>query len=720
MVPEPSPAPSPDSRRLPPFWSWLVLAAILLNTWWVTQNFTAGFLVGHEFRQSQTALSVHHMVQDHDFSLAYPTPLFGPPWSIPFEFPLYQWSVAGLVELTGWSIPVAARTVNVILFPGVLAGLYVLLRQLRAPGIVTGTTLALTATAPLYIFYTRSVLIETMALGFSVWFLVAFIRMCQPETRSFAYAGLTAVLGALAILVKVTTFVPWCAAAALIGLHHTWTAWRAKDLPRVFHLVRLGFVAALLPAVSILWWLSFADAIKAQSPGGQELSSAALSDTNFGTWADRTDPAGWSAVSGHISGSLLPWWLLPLALLAAWRAPSGTRRLLLIPLLLVLGTILLFPVLYQRHDYYFYAIGPFVVVAFAAALDRVSTALPAPLRRGVPALLVVALIAAQTGSYLRLFHPSQTLRSWGGNDLIHVLRDQLPPEGVVVIAGENWNAATPYYMQRRALMLVDEVADDPAARARYFDALGDTSVVALWLSSHQRSNTGLLQDVHERYGIGPNRIASGPITDAYIVPQFSIGVISALLHNPAFDDVTLHAEMPPPPPPEPFVTGSELTAVQPIQADQIFKFITPAPFQYRTQFGFNVVDLPDGTQALGAHPSSELWIQVSPAAATVDYTIGLQPAAYNDPTATETTDGVTFTIVALNDNGAPLAQAEHALRPHQDPDFQNPQQHQLALPAGTRQLVLQTSPGETLTRDWAYWGRVDVRRDDAQASLHDQ
>ena len=35
------------------------------------------------------------------FRLAYETPVLGKPWSIPMEFPLYQWTVVVVSDLTG-------------------------------------------------------------------------------------------------------------------------------------------------------------------------------------------------------------------------------------------------------------------------------------------------------------------------------------------------------------------------------------------------------------------------------------------------------------------------------------------------------------------------------------------------------------------------------------------------------------------------------------------
>ena len=41
----------------------------------------------HAFRQTQTAITVTYLLKVGPW-LAYQTPVLGPPWAIPFEFPL--------------------------------------------------------------------------------------------------------------------------------------------------------------------------------------------------------------------------------------------------------------------------------------------------------------------------------------------------------------------------------------------------------------------------------------------------------------------------------------------------------------------------------------------------------------------------------------------------------------------------------------------------------
>ncbi len=86
--------------------------------------------------------------------------MLGKPWSVPFEFPLYQWTVAIVGNTFHLPLVEAARTVSVVCFYGFLTALIVLLRRLGLRRTHQAIVLSLVLTCPLYIFYSRAFLIE--------------------------------------------------------------------------------------------------------------------------------------------------------------------------------------------------------------------------------------------------------------------------------------------------------------------------------------------------------------------------------------------------------------------------------------------------------------------------------------------------------------------------------------------------------------------------------
>jgi hypothetical protein len=182
----------------------LFVFAALFHGWGMTVGWQSKNLPGVEFRQAQTAISAHYIQQDDDFSLAYPTPVLGRPWSIPMEFPLYQWTTVGVSNVTGLPLVKAGRVVSMTCFYLTLPAVFLVLGRWQvAPG-RRWLVLALVASCPFYIFYGRAFLIETMALMFAVWFWVGAERaVAQRQAGWVVVAGLA---GMGAGLVKVTTW----------------------------------------------------------------------------------------------------------------------------------------------------------------------------------------------------------------------------------------------------------------------------------------------------------------------------------------------------------------------------------------------------------------------------------------------------------------------------------------------------------------------------------
>lgn len=79
-------------KKLKPFIIFLLFIAISLSIRGMMYDFSKPILDMFSFRQTQTAISVLWMIKEGHY-LNYQTPVLGFPWSIPFEFPLYQWMV---------------------------------------------------------------------------------------------------------------------------------------------------------------------------------------------------------------------------------------------------------------------------------------------------------------------------------------------------------------------------------------------------------------------------------------------------------------------------------------------------------------------------------------------------------------------------------------------------------------------------------------------------
>lgn len=91
---------------------FLVLVGVLVRF----INISSPLLEGHSFRQTQTAITVWTFVEEGISLCGYQTPVFGPPWRLPLEFPVFQVSAYLLTKMGITNIDVACRATNITSF----------------------------------------------------------------------------------------------------------------------------------------------------------------------------------------------------------------------------------------------------------------------------------------------------------------------------------------------------------------------------------------------------------------------------------------------------------------------------------------------------------------------------------------------------------------------------------------------------------------------------
>ena len=167
-------------------------------------------------RQTQTALSAFWMAKQ-GFRLSYETPVFGYPWSIPFEFPIYQ-EIVALLSRARLSIDVAGRIVNFLFYIGTLYPLWILSNALKLKQSTWLTIAVLFLASPLYVYWSRTIMIESCALFFSVVGLALVALYLNQANRSPIVLVLAFVGFSLAALTKGTTYSAYAFLAGLLVL----------------------------------------------------------------------------------------------------------------------------------------------------------------------------------------------------------------------------------------------------------------------------------------------------------------------------------------------------------------------------------------------------------------------------------------------------------------------------------------------------------------------
>ncbi|WP_415908495.1 ArnT family glycosyltransferase [Oleiharenicola sp. Vm1] len=675
----------------------LSLSAFLFSAWTTTVGWESKQLPGVEFRQAQTALSVLFMKREHNFSLAYPTPVLGKPWSVPMEFPLYQWTVVVTSQVTGWGITKAGRAVSIACFYLMLPAVWLLLGWWQVTPWRRAVVLALFLTSPLLLFYARAFLMETMALMFALWFCVAYVRAVQE--RSGGWLALAAVAGAGAGLVKVTTLMLHLVPLVAWSVARLWrerARWRAE----------ISWMAAgvAVPAMASVWWTGHADAIKALNPQAHFLSSQHLLGFNLGTAETRFSPAMWKLKWRILTEELTHWpalvGVLALGVCAGWRRGLAALACGAV----FLAALEIFPELYALHDYYYVAnIGWLLLAAglvLVGLLERV--------RLAVAAAAVLLLVGAQVTMYLRHYFPIQRLIGSGMTSLTIALGTATHANDVLVIAGDDWNSMVPYFAQRRALMLRREVVQRADEGRVAIDALADETIGAVVVPRGDPTAQWIVDYLVPR-GIDPHPVFYWHGFAVYF-PRSRLDWVMAELGKRLAVEVQL-AEGRAWPVDD---AGRAVNiadhwfklAELPDSMRHLFDGMSPPPVRFYAQFGATL-ERAGGRLDLGAHPVTRLVFALPAGRHTLHTQVFFSPDAYSAAIAPEQrTDGVQLVLRMAEGERTFF---DRVIDPNRRPSDRN--RLTLHIPfeltePGEVELFVGPGPRGIFARDWFWIGRL--------------
>lgn len=681
----------------------LFVLLCIFHVWAVSVGWNSGLLQGNEFRQSQTALTTLFVQREHNFSLSYPTPVLGKPWSVPMEFPLYQWTVALFSSATGQPLIQSARAISAICFYLCLPAIWMLLGHLRLSETQRWVALGAVLTCPLYIFYSRAFLIETMALLFSLWFLQGFVAGITQ--RSWFWVGLANVAGVGAGLVKVTTFMLYLAPAGICAAVWLWRAGAFSTSTPPAHRrnfwAELGWILSCvaLPFLATLWWIKLADAIKSLNASGVQLVSSSMSPYHFGTWQIRRSVEPWLAHWQTLTTNLVPWpGLLVFLAISVWFG-GRWKRWILGALLLFIAAPFTFPILYAWHEYYFVANGVILLAAVGLAMaGLIESSSP----RWLVWTLVLGLHAIQIGGYVHYLYPTQRLPYPGGSGLTRLLRDMTDPQDVLLIAGNDWSSVIPFFSERRALMIRTHLENDPQYLDRAFNSLAEESVPVYIAVGDMRNNHALLDQICRRFAIDPAPFLTHKDQTVYVGKAWRNEYVERLF-NLTYNDVVMVN-------PAERRSSDHPQPVDALRTTRLFVDMHPLPVRYRVPFGLSFGFRPDGRLVFDAHAPTSLWFHPPRPVRRVSLEFGITEEAYLR--AGDRTDGVEFAVIARLPDGTNRTLFSRTLDPDRRVSDRAVQHADLSvsLPAGT-EIEVATRPGPSGSNafDWSFWQNIDLQ-----------
>ena len=671
----------------------LLLLGVALGV--MTRAWDASLLDRYQFRLTQTALAAYWLQLD-GFSLAYPLPIFGPPWSVPLEFPLYQWLVAQLSTLTGLSLVSAARTLGIAFFLSTLPALYGLAglvepdprRRLLIPAALLVT--------PLCLYYARAFMIESCAGAIAVWFLFAHVRSLQKGDGR--WAAVATVLALAAALVKITTFAVFCLPAAL------YTLWHLRSHAAAFHArgfwrdVLLAGLPAGLALVAAFRWIAFSDELKSANPLAAFLTSENLRVWNYGTIAQRLDPAFWLQIHGHLTfGVLSNLAMLALAGGLFLVEPRYRRAALLCAAGYLIGP-LLFANLYALHEYYHYPAAFFA----AAAAGVVLAGLVQSGRIGptLKAVMLLVFFILQADNFAQGVGPALRTIPSPPPQLTEVIREALPPQSIVLVYGSDWNTLIPYYTQRRAILVPNGREDDTDQLEAILASLGPDQVSGLVMAGSFRDASGLIRSHTQRLGLVSTPVAASVDGDLYLPPA-ALPALEQKLAGRTFSNIKLN-----------FILGPDVPDPRmhqrPVVAATFAPVTSPAPIAVFTPWSVEPAAA-DGQPAVTANAPCELHFVAPPDATMIEATVGLYDGAYAEATPS---DGVEVVVLERFPDGRRRVLYQRNLDPVRRPSDRGTQKI-LIKPTGPLRGILvfgiYPGPADNPSYDWSYWGHISIR-----------
>jgi hypothetical protein len=416
----------------------------------------------YSFRTTQTAWGIRSFVSGNYSPLSIEMPVLGPPWRVPFEFPLYQ-MIAGITsKVFGLSVEASGRIVTTCFFVASGFVFYLLIRRFVSmpSGLFALVVFLFNAHG---LEYGKAVLIDYCALFFALTAFLFALKYLAGNKPMDLYFFIIATV--LAGLVKITTSIVWVIIGTIIaGLLVATSRWLQA---KVFTLALVGHI----PAIIWTWW---ADREKSRSTTTEWLTSSNLREWNFGSISQRISYSHWE---NSIFKFLLPSLIgVPLiAVLLCLMAVAFVKNIRLVAAFggLFLAGPLLFSNLYIVHEYYWICVIPALLGLLAVAVDVMLTKLQSGenssvFRGSVIALsLSVCLVLASWGSpqgklHFSVWRDKGTLSFDDENERIAIetISQETMPSDRIILLGRDWNPSILYYADRKGLMIPPAV--DPS------------------------------------------------------------------------------------------------------------------------------------------------------------------------------------------------------------------------------------------------------------------
>lgn len=436
-------------------------------------------LENHAFRQTQTALTSYYFVKD-GYKLAYETPVVGAPWSIPFEFPLYQAVCSYIKSHSSMSLDKIGRLVSLFFYVLCLVMTFFITKRFTKNKYESLFLLAFILLHPIYLFWSRTFMIESTALFFCLFYL--YFALNYIEKNSYLGATLALLGGVLAGLVKITTLIPFFILLFTYIIYRWYKLDnRSFEFKTIIKNVLYGIILFAIPLFVYQAWSVYTEHLRCMNDYAKDfISTKNLSDWFFGTMDQKTSTDTWSGIfkQSQLQNGTFYFVIAILAVAISYFKFSYWKEVL-ICLALYLITPFIFTNLHFVHDYYTYSNSIFLSVAVGFAV--LSLVKHANIIYTIVGLVIaVGVLTFFSGRYKENYLKVQKSHPDFLISTCNLVKENTKPDDVIMVYGNDWGGEYAYYTERRTIALRNT-----------FKSVKDSSFVKL-MRAHEKFNVNTL------------------------------------------------------------------------------------------------------------------------------------------------------------------------------------------------------------------------------------
>jgi len=418
---------------------YLFFICFFYSLYYLFLNIDQPLLENHAFRQTQTAITSFYLKKD-GFSLSYETPVLGYPWSIPFEFPIYQYIVSLFSKFLNLGLDFSGRFISTIFFYLILFPSYKILRIYNFSHHEILLTFCLVLTSPFYLFWSSTFLIETAALFFTLMSFYYLIAIYKNNGNYLIYF-FAFLFSTLAMLQKITTAFPLLLVMGMLLFSKFYFLYKKKQNSYlIFNGFFKLFILFVLPSCIAYIWVIYSDSVKSLNFIASTLTSSGLSKWNYGTWSqlfsfDYISMIGYRVLfkEGGYGLSLF------IILISFFKGSFNDKKRILFLSILFFLPFIIFTNLHRVHTYYQVS----NMIFFILLNKKIST------------ILYVIFIFINIHSFHNNYkhYKLKEFSVWNNKtlQLADFIKSNTIDSDIILIYGYDWSSELAYYAERKSL-----------------------------------------------------------------------------------------------------------------------------------------------------------------------------------------------------------------------------------------------------------------------------